>query len=102
MRRKAFDALATIAGFVLAVVLLVAGGLLLWGHNFVSDQVHSQLTAQKIVFPPASSPHSPRHHHDRTPPPPGSTPPPPPPPRPRPRRPAGRGLRGNGGVRLRS
>ncbi len=56
MRRKAFDALATIAGFVLAVVLLVAGGLLLWGHNFVSDQVHSQLTAQKIVFPPASSP----------------------------------------------
>lgn len=56
MRRKTFDALATIAGFVLAVVLLVAGGLLLWGHNFVSDQVHSQLVAQKIVFPPKSSP----------------------------------------------
>jgi hypothetical protein len=56
MRRKTFDALATIAGFVLAVVLLVAGGLLLWGHNFVSDQVHSQLAAQKIVFPAKSSP----------------------------------------------
>jgi hypothetical protein len=56
MRRKTFDALATISGFVLAVVLLVAGGLLLWGHNFVSDQVHSQLAAQKIVFPPKSSP----------------------------------------------
>lgn len=56
MRRKTFDALATIAGFALAVVLLVAGGLLLWGHNFVSDQVHSQLAAQKIVFPPKSSP----------------------------------------------
>lgn len=56
MRRKTFDALATIAGLVLAVVLLVAGGLLLWGHNFVSDQVHTQLAAQKIFFPPAGSP----------------------------------------------
>jgi hypothetical protein len=35
--------------------LAVAGGLLLWGHNFVSDQVHTQLAAQKIYFPPASS-----------------------------------------------
>lgn len=56
MRRKTFDALATIAGFVLAAVLLVAGGLLLWGHNFVNDQVHSQLAAQKIYFPPTGSP----------------------------------------------
>lgn len=56
MRRKTFDALATISGFVLAAVLLVAGGLLLWGHNFVSNEVHSQLVAQKIVFPPKSSP----------------------------------------------
>jgi hypothetical protein len=56
MRRKTFDALATIAGFVLAAVLLVAGGLLLWGNNFVNDQVHSQLVAQKIYFPPAGSP----------------------------------------------
>jgi hypothetical protein len=29
--------------------------LLLWGHNFVSDQVHTQLAAQKIIFPPAGS-----------------------------------------------
>ena len=56
MRRKTFDVLATIAGFVLAGVLLVAGGLLLWGHNFVTDQVHTQLVAQKIYFPPAGSP----------------------------------------------
>jgi len=55
MRRKTFDALATAAGFVLAVVLLVAGGLLLWGHSFVDSQVHNQLAAQKIVFPAASS-----------------------------------------------
>ena len=56
MRRKTFDALAVMAGFVLAVVLLVAGGLLLWGENFVNDQVHSQLAAQKVYFPPAGSP----------------------------------------------
>jgi hypothetical protein len=55
MRRKTFDLLAVIGGLVLAVVLTVAGGLLLWGHNFVGDQVHTQLAAQKIYFPPASS-----------------------------------------------
>ena len=55
MRRKTFDALAVIGGLVLAVVLAVAGGLMLWGHNFVTDQVHTQLAAQKIVFPPANS-----------------------------------------------
>src|SRR2546429_3041709 len=55
MRRKTFDLVAVIGGLVLAVVLTVAGGLLLWGHNFVSDQVHTQLAAQKIYFPPASS-----------------------------------------------
>ncbi|MGN6172925.1 MAG: hypothetical protein ACTHPS_08240 [Streptosporangiaceae bacterium] len=55
MRRKTFDALAVIGGLILAVVLLVAGGLLLWGHGFVNDQVHTQLAAQKIYFPPASS-----------------------------------------------
>jgi hypothetical protein len=55
MRRRTFDALATTAGFVIAAILLVAGGLLLWGHNFVSDQVHTQLAAQKIYFPPAGS-----------------------------------------------
>ena len=55
MRRKTFDLLAVIGGLVLTVVLTVAGGLLLWGHNFVGDQVHTQLAAQKIFFPPASS-----------------------------------------------
>jgi hypothetical protein len=32
-------------------VLLVAGVLLTWGHNFASNQVRDQLAAQKIVFP---------------------------------------------------
>src|SRR4029077_5171260 len=56
MRRRTFDALATMAGFVLVAVLLVAGGLLVWGHSFVASEVHTQLAAQKIVFPPANSP----------------------------------------------
>ena len=56
MRRRAFDALASTAGLVLAAVLLVAGGLLLWGHSFVDNQVSTQLSAQKIVFPTTSSP----------------------------------------------
>jgi hypothetical protein len=51
MRRRTFDVLAGVAGLVLAAVLLVAGGLLLWGHSFVDNQVTTQLTAQKIVFP---------------------------------------------------
>ncbi len=56
MRRKTFDALATAVGLALAVVLLIAGGLLLWGHNFVGTQVHNQLAAQKIFFPANNSP----------------------------------------------
>jgi len=51
MRRRTFDALVSVAGVVLAVVLALAGGLALWGHNFVDSQVSSQLSAQKIVFP---------------------------------------------------
>ena len=55
MRRKTFDALLTSAGLVLAIVLVAAGGLLLWAHNFVDNQVHSQLAAQQIYFPKAGS-----------------------------------------------
>ncbi len=56
MRRKTFDVLVSTAGLVLAAVLLVAGGLLVWGYSFANGQVHDQLAAQKIVFPTKSSP----------------------------------------------
>jgi hypothetical protein len=56
MRRRTFDALATAAGLVMAAVLLVAGILLGWGHSFVTSEVHTQLAAQQIFFPPAGSP----------------------------------------------
>lgn len=55
MRRTTFDTLMAAAGLVLAVILAVAGGLLFWANNFVSGQVHDQLVAQKIFFPPAGS-----------------------------------------------
>jgi len=51
MRRKTFDVLVSVGGLVLAAVLLVAGGLLVWGYSFANGQVHDQLAAQKIVFP---------------------------------------------------
>jgi hypothetical protein len=44
------------AGLLMAVLLLVAGGLLLWAHTFVDDNVHSQLAQQNISFPAAGSP----------------------------------------------
>ena len=55
MRRKTFDALMTIGGLVLAAVLIVAAVLLLWAHNFIDKEVHSQLAQQKVVFPAAGS-----------------------------------------------
>ncbi len=51
MRRRTLDALLTTGGFIVALVLLVAGGLLIWASNFINDNVHSQLAAQKITMP---------------------------------------------------
>src|ERR1700733_14777196 len=51
MSRKVFDVLTSTGGVILVVVLLVAGGLLTWGHSFVNSNVHSQLARQDITFP---------------------------------------------------
>lgn len=51
MSRKVFDLLTSTGGLILVVVLLVAGGLLTWGHSFVNSNVHSQLARQDITFP---------------------------------------------------
>jgi hypothetical protein len=55
MRRKTFDALFTFGGLAIAIVLLVAGGLLTWASSFVSDEVHTQLSQQQVFFPPKGS-----------------------------------------------
>jgi hypothetical protein len=36
-------------------VLVVAGGLMLWGHSYVNNQVRDQLAMQQIYFPPATA-----------------------------------------------
>ncbi|GAA4350949.1 hypothetical protein [Angustibacter luteus] len=56
MKRKTFDVLVSVTGLFLALVLVVSGSLLAWASHFVSDQVTTQLSAQKIFFPPAGSP----------------------------------------------
>jgi hypothetical protein len=55
MRRKTFDTLVSSVGVLLAVILAVAGGLLLFAGNFAHSQVTDQLAAQKVYFPPAGS-----------------------------------------------
>jgi hypothetical protein len=55
MKRRTLDRLVSWIGLALAAVLLIAGGLLTWAHNFVHDEVHTQLAAQQIYFPPAGS-----------------------------------------------
>jgi hypothetical protein len=55
MSRKVFDILASSVGVVIVVVLLIAGGLLTWGHSFVQSNVHDQLTQQQIYFPPKAA-----------------------------------------------
>ena len=55
MRRTTFDKLLGWIGSSLGVLLLVAGGLLLWGSAYVHNTVQSQLAAQQITFPAASA-----------------------------------------------
>ena len=53
MRRNSH--LTAIAGFVMAAILLAAGGLLLWGSTYTHNMVHNQLAAQQIYFPPKAA-----------------------------------------------
>jgi hypothetical protein len=54
MKRKVLDKLTSSVGVILVVVLVIAGGLMTWGHDFVDSNVHSQLAMQDIYFPPQS------------------------------------------------
>jgi hypothetical protein len=49
------DVILTTGGLLLTGVLLVAGGLLVWAHTFVDNEIHNQLAAEQIYFPPANS-----------------------------------------------
>jgi hypothetical protein len=55
MSRKVFDILASLGGIAIVVALVIAGGLLTWGHSFVNSNVHNQLAQQQIYFPPKAA-----------------------------------------------
>src|SRR3954471_3729051 len=49
--RATLDKLISWGGLLLAVILLVAGGLLTWASTFIGNQVHDQFAAQHITMP---------------------------------------------------
>lgn len=55
MRRRTFDTIVSGVGYLLSVILLVAGVLAFWGYSFANNNVKEQLVAQKIFFPEAGS-----------------------------------------------
>jgi hypothetical protein len=55
MSRKVFDIITSAGGIAVVVALVVAGGLLTWGHGFVNSNVHNQLAQQQIYFPPKAA-----------------------------------------------
>jgi hypothetical protein len=55
MRRTTFDKILGWVGASLGVILLAAGGLLLWGSAYIHNTVQGQLAAQQITFPAAAA-----------------------------------------------
>jgi hypothetical protein len=49
--RATLDRLISAGGLLLAVVLLIAGGLLVFASVFIGNEVHDQLAAQQITMP---------------------------------------------------
>lgn len=54
--RKTVDKLLTSLGVVVAIVLVLAGGLALWAYVFSQTNVRTELASQKIYFPQKGSP----------------------------------------------
>lgn len=53
--RSTIDKVLIAVGGVVAIVLAIAGGLLLWGSNFAEDYVQRELSSQNITFPDEES-----------------------------------------------
>jgi hypothetical protein len=49
--RATLDKLISWFGLILAVILLVAGGLLTWASTFINNEVTDQLSAQHVTMP---------------------------------------------------
>ena len=54
--RRAIDKVFILLGIAATAVLLVAGGMTLYGYKFATNSVHTELAAQKVYFPPKGSP----------------------------------------------
>jgi hypothetical protein len=54
MQRKVFDKLASGVGAVLVVILLAAGGLMIFGQAYTNKNIHDQMVTQQIYFPAKS------------------------------------------------
>src|SRR5215475_7222807 len=55
MRASSLRKPLALAGTALAAVMLIAGGLLLWGSAYVHNTVQGQLASQQITFPAAAA-----------------------------------------------
>jgi len=54
--RKTIDKVFVLLGVVATAVLIAAGSIALYAHNFTVRNVHDELAAQKVYFPPKGSP----------------------------------------------
>ncbi|HEX7963908.1 MAG TPA: hypothetical protein VF466_04955 [Candidatus Saccharimonadales bacterium] len=54
--RKTIDVIFILLGIGATAALLGAGILGLWGYHFATNEVRTELSAQKIYFPPKGSP----------------------------------------------
>lgn len=54
--RKTIDKVFILLGVASTAVLLVVGGLSWYAYRFATNSVHTELSAQKVYFPPAGSP----------------------------------------------
>src|SRR4051794_14556446 len=54
LKRRTIDHVLIGFGVVATAAFAVAGGLLMWGHNFSSDYVGNELASQNITFPSAA------------------------------------------------
>jgi hypothetical protein len=53
--RKAIDKVFILLGVAMTAVLLVVGGLAWYGYHFATTSVTTQLSEQKVFFPPKGS-----------------------------------------------
>jgi hypothetical protein len=55
LKRRTIDSVLIGFGVVAMAAFAVAGGLLMWGHNFSSNYVTKELSSQNITFPSADA-----------------------------------------------